>query len=223
MKTHPIMAALAASLLAAGVAPASAQVTVLLPATGETKATLELRGDAQRGKDAYAECQSCHRRDASGRANGGIPRLSGQHASVLIKQIMDIRSGARINPEMKDYVVDPALTLQHFADIAAYLQSLPMTGSIGRGPDELVARGKGLYARDCSSCHGEQGEGRAELFHPMVASQHYGYLVREIKTIRDGSRGNSNPAMTAVLKNYSPDDQLAVAAYMAQLPPPARR
>jgi cytochrome c553 len=86
----------------------------------------------------------------------------------------------------------------------------------------LVARGKDLFAKDCSSCHGEQGEGRAELFQPMVASQHYGYLVRELKAIREGSRGNSNPAMAAILKTYSPDDQLAVAAYMAQLPPPAR-
>lgn len=217
-----IKASLAAGMLSVAATLCAAQVTVRMPTSGEIKATLELRTDVQRGKEAYAECQSCHRRDGSGRANGGIPRLSGQHASVLIKQLMDIRSGARINPEMKDYVVDPALTLQHFADISAYLQSLPVAGSIDRGPGELVARGKDLFAKDCSGCHGEQGEGRAELFQPMVASQHYGYLVRELKAIRDGSRGNSNPAMAAVLKNYSPDDQLAVAAYMAQLPPRLR-
>jgi cytochrome c553 len=217
-----ITTCVAAGLFAAAALPASAQSDVGMPTSGELMATLELRGDVQRGKQAYAECQSCHRRDGSGRANGGIPRLSGQHASVLIKQIMDIRSGARINPEMKDFVVDPALTLQHFADIAAYLRSLPVAGSIGRGPDELVARGKDLFAKDCSSCHGERGEGRAELFQPMVASQHYGYLVRELKAIREGGRGNSNPVMAAVLKGYSPDDQLAVAAYLAQLPPPAR-
>lgn len=130
---------------------AVAQVTVLLPTDGDIKATLALPGDIQRGKEAYAECQTCHRQDGSGRAKFDIPRLSGQHASVLIKQLMDIRSGLRVNPEMKDYMFDSDLTLQDFADMAAYLQSLPVAGKIGQGPPELVARGQALYASDCAS------------------------------------------------------------------------
>jgi cytochrome c553 len=202
---------------------ALAQVKVLLPTSGELQATLALAGDPRRGKDAYGECQSCHRRDASGRANAGIPRLSGQHASVIIKQLMDIRSGSRLNPDMKDFVLDPELTLQDFADIAAYLESLPVVGNLGKGPPELVPRGQALFAKDCAHCHGEKGEGRPELFYPMVASQHYRYLLRELELIRDGGRGNSNPAMPPILKTYSADDQRAVAAYMAQLPGPAKR
>jgi len=202
---------------------ALAQVKVLVATSGEIQATLALAGDAQRGKEAYGECQTCHRRDASGRDNIGVPRLSGQHASVIIKQLMDIRSGSRINPEMKDYVLEPELTLQAFADIAAYLESLPMVGKLGKGPPELVPRGQVLYDKDCAACHGEKGEGRPELFHPMVASQHYSYVLRELDLIRDGGRGNSNPAMASQLKKYSIDDRRAVAAYLAQLPPPAKR
>jgi len=208
----------------AGIAgPALAQVKVMLPTTGDIKSTLALTGDSQRGKDIYGECQTCHRRDASGRANTAVPRLSGQHASVIIKQLMDIRSGQRVNVAMKDYVLEPQLTLQHFADIAAYLESLPVVGALGKGPPELLPRGQALYEKDCAVCHGAQGEGRPELFHPMVASQHYTYLVRELELIRDGERGNSNPAMPPILKNYSADDRRAVAAYMAQLPVPERR
>jgi cytochrome c553 len=201
---------------------AVAQVTVLLPTEGDIKATLALPGDVERGKDAYADCQICHRADASGRIGSNIPRLSGQHASVLIKQLMDIRSGLRVNADMREYMADYDLTLQDFADMAAYLQSLPVAGKIGQGPTELVARGQALYARDCAACHGEQGEGRPELFYPMLASQHYGYLVREIELILNGERGNSNPAMSPILTNYSKDDQLAVAAYLAQLPAPGK-
>lgn len=203
-------------------APASSQVQVLLPTSGELQATLALAGDAERGKTAYGECQSCHRRDASGRSNGRIPRLSGQHASVLIKQMMDIRSGSRLNPEMKDFVLDPELTLQDFADIAAYLQSLPPTRTPGQGPEELVGRGQALYVKDCAGCHGSRGEGRAELFQPMVAAQHHAYIERELHLIRNGDRGNSNAAMVQVVKTYSPDDLRAVAAYMAQLPATTR-
>jgi cytochrome c553 len=208
--------------LAGAPGTAVAQVTVLLPTDGDIKATLALPGDVRRGKDAYAECQTCHRGDASGRVAFNIPRLSGQHASVLIKQLMDIRSGLRVNEDMRAYMHDSDLTLQDFADMAAYLQSLPVAGKIGQGPPELVPRGQALYASDCASCHGEHGEGRPELFFPMLASQHYGYLLRELDLILSGERGNSNPAMPAILKNYSMEEKQAIAAYLAQLPAPGR-
>ena len=201
---------------------AAAQVTVFLPTEGDLQATLALPGDVRRGKDAYAECQTCHRTDASGRSAFNIPRLSGQHASVIIKQLMDIRSGLRVNEDMREYMHDSDLTLQDFADMAAYLQSLPVAGRIGQGPPELVPRGQALYASDCAGCHGEHGEGRAELFFPMLASQHYGYLLRELELIVNGQRGNSNPAMPPILKNYSTDDKQALAAYLAQLPAPGK-
>jgi cytochrome c553 len=211
-----------AFVLAGPAGTAVAQVTVSVPTEGDLKATLALPGDVQRGKDAYAECQTCHRKDASGRAKFAMPRLSGQHASVLIKQLMDIRSDLRVNPDMREYMLDSDLTLQDFADMAAYLQSLPMTGQIAQGPPELVARGQALYGRDCVGCHGEHGEGRAELFFPMLASQHYTYLVRELDLIVTGQRGNSNPAMPPILSHYSADDKRAVAAYLAQLPAPGK-
>jgi cytochrome c553 len=175
-----------AMVLAGPVETAVAQVTVSLPTEGDLKTTLSLPGDVQRGKAAYAECQTCHRTDASGRARFAMPRLSGQHASVLIKQLMDIRSDRRVNPDMREYMLDSDLTLQDFADMAAYLHSLPMVGQIAQGPPELVARGQALYARDCVGCHGEHGEGRAELFFPMLASQHYTYLLRELDLIVTG-------------------------------------
>lgn len=201
---------------------ALAQTKVLPPVSGELKAALEARGDIERGRTAYADCQGCHRRDGSGRAALSIPRLAGQHASVLIKQIVDIRSGARLNPPMKPVVDEPHHTMQAFADMAAFLQSLPVTGTVEKGPGTAAARGQTLFARDCAGCHGDRGEGRAELFHPMLAAQHYSYLLRELGLIREGSRGNSSAAMVQLLKGYGPDDLQALADYLSNLPPPAR-
>ena len=122
---------------------------------------------------------------------------------------------------MKPFVDDPALGAQAFADIASYLQALPITGNLGKGPGTDVARGKALYEKDCAGCHGAQGEGRAEMFQPMLAAQHYSYLLRELGLIRDGGRGNSNAGMVAVVKAYAPADLQAVADYLAQLPRPS--
>ncbi len=216
-----VTAMLLALVLAGSAGTVLAQVAVVVPTEGDLEAALALPGDVGRGKGVYAECQSCHRSDASGRPKFDIPRLSGQHASVLIKQLMDIRSGLRSNPQMADYMLDSGLTLQDFADVAAYLQSLPVAGPIARGPPELVPRGESLYAANCATCHGERGQGRPELFYPMLAAQHYSYLLRELDLILGGQRGNSNPAMPPILEGLSEDDKRALAAYLAQLPAPA--
>jgi cytochrome c553 len=97
-----------------------------------------------------------------------------------------------------------------------------VVGYIAKGPPELVPRGQALYASDCAGCHGEHGEGRGELFFPMLASQHYSYLLRELDLILTGQRGNSNPAMPPILKDYPADDKRALAAYLAQLPAPGK-
>ncbi len=210
------------------VSASSAQAQTAAPA-GESTAllasALELKADAERGGAEFTarSCSRCHRKDAAGRPDSHTPRLSGQHASVIIKQVLDIRSGRRNNPPMKPLVSEERLSLQNLADIAAHLQALPVSGAIAKGPGSGVARGKELFAKDCTGCHGAAGEGNAIVFAPMVAAQHYTYLLRELQFIRNGERGNSNPVMASLLQTYVPDDLQAVADYMAQLPAPKRQ
>jgi cytochrome c553 len=188
----------------------------------DLQAALALRGDAARGREAFDDCSACHRRDALGRPNANIPRLAGQHASVIVKQLTDVRAGRRVNTPMRPLIDVPAITPQTLADLGAYLQSLPVPPDTARGPGTAVAQGKALYERDCASCHGRAGEGRAAAFYPMVAAQHHGYLLRELQMIRGGERGNSNPEMTKVVQAYAQADLEALADYMAQLPAPRR-
>ena len=219
---HP--RAIAALWLAAALAPAAglAQTPGTTGIDAEVRSSLEARADPARGKAAFEDCVVCHRKDASGRANGSVPRLAGQHASVIIKQIIDVRSGRRVNERMKTVIDAAPLNTQSIADIAGYLEQLPRATSAGESRGKDSARGKALYERDCARCHGAAGEGLAAKFYPMVATQHQAYLLRELNLIRDEGRGNSDPEMVRVIKPYSPDDLKAVADYMAQLPPPRR-
>lgn len=188
--------------------------------TGEKLLALKLRGDAVRGAEAFVGCQGCHRRGATGSPSGVYPRLAGQHATVLIEQMTDIRSGKRQNPKMLPFADEHVLTPQEIADIAIYLQGLPISPNLGKGPGNALDRGKDLFVKDCATCHGDRGEGKAEKFFPLVAGQHFSYLLRETRFIRDGQRGNANPDMVRVIKSYSDDDLEAVADYMARLETP---
>ncbi len=188
---------------------------------GEKLQALQLKGDAARGAEAFQACQGCHRRGATGSGSGAYPRLAGQHATVLIEQITDIRSGRRINPKMAPFSDEHVLTVQEIADVASYLQALPMQSQEGgKGPGSALARGRELYARDCVVCHGERGEGNAQKFIPLLTGQHYGYLLREGALIRDEKRGNANPAMVKVIKPYSDEDLAAVSDYLSRMPVP---
>jgi cytochrome c553 len=185
---------------------------------GEKLAALRATGDVARGEIAFKGCRGCHRSGGKGRPDGSYPRLAGQHAVVLIKQITDIRAGRRDNAKMYPFSTDHVLTTQEIADIALFLQGQPVTPDQGTGPGTDVERGAQLYARDCVQCHGGHGEGSAAEFYPRVNGQHFLYLVREARAIRDGQRRNANPKMVQSVKGYTDADLDAVSDYMSRLP-----
>lgn len=190
---------------------------------GEKLQALRAKGDALRGEIAFEVCQGCHRGRATGRPDGTYPRLAGQHASVLIKQMTDVRAGRRDNPKMYPFANQHVLSPQDIADVAIYLQSLPVTPDNGKGAGSGdAAAAKSLYTRDCASCHGEAGEGSGPEFYPRVSGQHYRYLLREAIAIRDGERRNANPKMVKAIKGYTDTDLQAVSDYVARLPVAAR-
>lgn len=186
---------------------------------GEKLQALGAAGDAAKGATAFEVCEGCHRNAGTGRVNGSYPRLAGQHASVLIKQITDIRAGRRTNHKMVPFSGEDVIGPQDIADIAAYLAAQPVNPDNGRGPGTDIERGRQLYTRDCATCHGESGMGAAARFYPRLSGQHYLYLLREVRAIRNGERGNSNPEMVEAIQAYSDADLQAVSDFVSRLPP----
>jgi cytochrome c553 len=184
----------------------------------EQMIALALQGDPVTGEEAYEICRGCHQADASGRGDAIYPQLAGQHASVLIKQMVDVRAGRRDNPKMHPFVAEGAVSTEEVADIAAYLSRLPIPDGNLKGDGTALARGQALYQQDCAGCHGEQGQGNADEFYPRVAHQHFSYLDHESKLIRDGRRRNANPEMVKAIKHYSDADIAAVSDYLSRLP-----
>jgi cytochrome c553 len=187
--------------------------------TPERIEVLRKHGDAERGAVSFRGCRGCHKKDAFGRVDGTYPRLTGQYASVIIKQLTDIRAGTRINPKMEPFISPDAVTVDEIADIAVYLSTLTTVKENGKGPGDQVRMGAEVYSqRGCVKCHGSRGEGNGEKLFPALAAQHYSYLLREMQLIKTGARGNSHPDMVAALRNISTDEMEAVADYLARLP-----
>lgn len=190
---------------------------------GEKIEALKLKGDAKRGEEAYEVCGACHLPSGAGRPDGTFPQLAGQHTTVIIKQMADIRAGLRDNPTMYPFAItltDP----QELADTAAYIEKLCVPPDHGKyeGADAAmqVNKGKELYEKQCKECHGANGEGNKEKFFPVIAGQHYKYLLRQMTEIRDGHRRNANPDMVKVIKPYTNDQLVAISAYQSSLKMP---
>jgi len=127
--------------------------------------------------------------------------------------------GVRKNPKMEPYSDEHVLSTQEIADIAAYLESVPIQpNTIGIGLGNELAKGQTLYLKDCAVCHGNQGVGNAKKFIPLIAGQYYKYILRELVYIQTKKRGNANPDMVKVLKPYSKEDLEAVADYVSRMP-----
>ena len=108
---------------------------------GEKMEALDLTGDLENGEEAYEICSACHLPSGAGRPDGTFPQLAGQHRTVIIKQIADIREGRRDNPIM--YPFAKTLTdSQELADVSAYIQTLPIPHDNGKGPGTNLERGK---------------------------------------------------------------------------------
>lgn len=177
--------------------------------------------------NALPPCRNCHGHRGIGDGSGGFPRLTGQLAFYVYKQLQDFAGDTRPSPVMTP--IAQALSDQDKQDVAAYYASV-------KGPlfplpildPELVQRGgmisaagiseKGVPA--CIICHGEAGSGMAPSF-PYLAGQYAPYLQYQMDSFRLGRRKNSPlNVMTEIAGRMDDDEINAVSQYLAAVRPP---
>jgi cytochrome c553 len=171
-----------------------------------------------RGAELYRNCAACHGSDGSGTVNGQIPRIAGQHASVLQKQLVDYRYDRRWDPRMEAVLGRHLLPdAQAIADVTAYVSGLNRHVANGVGDGSLLGQGKATYASLCQSCHGLDARGDATRVIPRLAGQNYEYLRRQIHDAVDGRRPNYPAAHIRLLAGLEYDDINAVSDYLSRL------
>jgi cytochrome c oxidase subunit 2 len=162
-----------------------------LPTFGETRALAQ--ADPAAGAGQYAVCTACH--GASGEGNPALnaPRLAGQEAWYVQRQLHAFRAGRRgaheddaFGSQMRAFAsMLPDETA--IRNVSAYVESLP-----GKEPEATVTgdveRGRRLYAT-CASCHGREGQGIWALNAPRLADMSDWYLFRQLQNFQHGVRG----------------------------------
>jgi cytochrome c553 len=222
MKFKTTVIAAAAALVIA--LPGSAYAWLDNP-SGEREEAHDLTPDVEHGLEVFEVCSACHLPEGWGTEDGTFPQLAGQHRNVIIKQLADIRALNRDNPTMYPFALPSEIGgAQSIADVAAYIQKLPMNPKPGLGPWEPgspeYANGEQLFKDNCVRCHGERGEGNNEKYFPRIQGQHYKYMLRQFEWIRDGKRRNANPDMVKQIQDFSDDDMKHVINYVSRIKPP---
>lgn len=216
-----------------GAADAAPPAANPIPAEREGLPVAERSGDAVAGrrKSDDERCQECHGRDGNAADNedgignvGKLPKLAGQSAEYIVKQIRDFRAGTRQNETMS--IMASSVADADVADIAAYFagqRRSPGDGGVAVSPvgRRLFAEGdsaRGILA--CAACHGAKGEGRVGdgLVAPAIASQYKRYLQKHLHEWRVAERANSaGGVMNGIARLLSDDDIDALADYLSGL------
>ncbi len=190
----------------------------LMISLGMTGAVQAAEGDAAAGQAKAAACVACHGADGNSPAPT-FPKLAGQNPSYIVKQLKDIKEGARTAPVMIPFA-NMIGTEQARADVAAFYASQePKKGP--EGAPELLAKGKEIYHSGlidkaipaCTACHGPDGNGNNLAVFPQLKYQHAMYTEQQLKAFRDGTRTNDPGAMMQDIAGKMSDEEIkAVAA-----------
>ena len=171
-------------------------------------------GDPARGKTLMGVCAGCHN-DVS--AN---PKLEGQLATYLYKQLQDYKNNSRKDPSTAMNGVAPTLSDQDMADLAAwYASQEPMKGVGGADdPTGIAANGDGQRMEPaCAACHGGSGQGE-KVDSPRLAGQKLDYLEQTLLAYQSGARGNDVYARMRLIAGKLSDQEIKqLAQYYAKL------
>jgi cytochrome c553 len=184
-------------------------------------------GDAANGKEiAMTVCIACHGPDGNS-PTAANPKLAGQHAGYLFKQMKNFKADANGKSERVNAIMNGMIapySEEQMKDLAAYFSSQKQTGGEAKNRETLEL-GKKLYRAGnaskglpaCAACHGPTGAG-LPVQYPRIAGQFQEYTEAQLKAFRNSERANDpNSMMQMVAIKMTDAEVRAVADYIAGL------
>jgi len=175
--------------------------------------------DARAARLIGERCALCH--GARGESSTELyPRLAGQHANYIAKQLADYQSGRRKNDTMSQMAAD--LAEADMKALGQYFEKQQVKSG-GVQDADLAAVGKYLYNNGnawsgvpaCAFCHGSRAHGTDQL--PRLAGQRAAYTAAQLMKFNQRERSNDNTVMRAVAAKLTELEIRALAEYVGGL------
>jgi cytochrome c553 len=194
----------------------AAAAIVLAISTWGTQAWAQA-DEARAKKLAGGSCFLCH--GGKGESTSEIfPRLAGQNAEYIAKQLEAFKSGARKSTAMADMA--SKLTPDEMLALGKYYQKMELPREEPKEP-QLAGMGHYIFHNGnkfsgvpaCVACHGQNAEGAANL--PRLGRQFASYLEHQLKMFNKRDRTNDNAVMHVVAEKMTELEMHAVAEYLS--------
>lgn len=149
--------------------------------------------DAAAGAALYATCAACHGAQGEGNKDLNAPKLAGQGAWYVQRQLAQFKSGARGTHEKDVFgkmMAPMAAVLPDdaaIANVAAHIAKLPDKPAAATVKGD--ARSAAHRWTTCAACHGADARGIQAMNAPSLKGMSDWYLVTQLKNFRDGVRG----------------------------------
>ena len=146
------------------------------------------------GQAQYAVCAACHGAQGEGNQALNGPKLAGQQAWYIERQLKYFKEGVRggegdINGQTMAPMANMLADETAIRNMAAYIASMPDTPATPTITGADVANGASIYSRNCAACHLDNGDGTWYTDAPKLAGMSDWYFVTQISNFRAGIRG----------------------------------
>ena len=169
---------------------------------------------------ATTVCVTCHG-EGGNSVTPIFPKLAGQNAKYLEKQLEEFLNGKRKSEVMQPFFA--SFTKSDIRGLAAYFAG--QTQSTGTVEDKSVLEaGKKMYedgntetgVPGCGGCHEADGKGNDR--YPRLAGQHQAYTQKEMADFKTGTRTNDKGRVMRVVTERMTEQEIkAVSEYIAGL------
>jgi cytochrome c553 len=216
-------------------------ITVSLSLLLMTAATIvQAEGDAQAAKQHAANCAGCHGNDGNSMM-ATFPKLAGQHASYLSKQLYAFKEGSRSSSMMAPFAL--ALSDAEIESLAKFyaaqtISANPMPALKAEDHDTtdathtksktkeaelkaLLSFGSDLYRNGdlerevsaCIACHGPFGEGNKPAGFPALKGQHADYLIQTMMDFKTAARTKAADNIMHMITVKMTEKEIRAVAY----------
>jgi cytochrome c553 len=180
---------------------------------------VQAAGDAAAGKKKTESCAGCHGEDGNAPV-AMFPKLAGQHASYLSKQLRDFKSGKRVDPTMN--AMAESLSDADIADIGAWYAGQKVKPEVAEKNDlGLKIYRSGIASKQipaCAACHGPKGEGNPNPGYPQLGGQYSAYIGKILHDYKSVERASDpNEIMRTIANRLSDEEINAVSDYVSGL------